>query len=225
MNDIFERQIAQLFLIACILAILGGCIGGPTETTPETDSISDTGENAGAATATPHLMPDSDPIQTYKIGNESTLPRHVEPHSYNLVNSQFRSESDLNMTVIVRRNGSSVFQRNVTIPPRRSIKIENHVVGNYTIEVNPKERPRRTFTSPWEEWDCNSVWFDMILRPNGSWSTEGGMTLVRCVTATPDTPLTDLNKSRADCETPTASLTVETEIKTLNCETPATAQD
>lgn len=214
-----------MVLVVGTLALLGGCIGSPAETAPGTDSVSETEGNTGAATVTPPLMPDSDPIQTYTIGNESALPRHVEPHSYNLVNGQFRSESSLNMTVIVRQNGSSVFQRTVTIPPRKHIKIENYVVGNYTIEVKPEEHPDRTFTSPWQEWNCNSAWFYMLLRPNGSWSTTGGMTLVKCVTVTPDTPSTNQTKTRGECETPTTSSTGETEITTLDCETPTTAQD
>jgi len=220
-----RSQVYLLLLTVGILALLGGCTGSPAETTPGTDSVSETEGNTGAATVTPPLMPDSDPIQTYLIGNKSAVPRHVEPHSYNLANGQFRSESSLNVTVIVRRNGSSVFQRNVTIPPRKYIKIENYVVGNYTIEVKPEEHPNRTFTSPWREWDCNSAWFDMILRPNGSWSTGGGMTLVKCVTVTPDTTSTNQTKTGVDCETPTTSSTAEAVIKTLDCETPATAQD
>jgi hypothetical protein len=188
-----RSQVHLLLLIVGMLTLLGGCMGSPAETTPGTDSVSETEGSAGSATATPPLMPDSDPIQTYMIGDNSTMPRNGTHHSYRIANSQFPSESDLHMTVIIRQNSSSVFQRNVTIPPRKHISIDNYVVGDYTIEVQPEEHPHRTFTSPLGKWDCNSAWFDMLLRPNGSWSTEWFRTMELCPTVTPDTSSTDMN--------------------------------
>lgn len=197
----------QLLLIVGIVAVSCGCIGAPAESTPGADSVGEPEESAGSATATatPSLMPQSDPIRTFDIGNESTLPPGIDRHDYQIVNAQFRSGPDLNLTIVVRRNGSIVFQRRATLPPQRHVRIRTYVTGNYTIEVTPEEHPRRAFRSPWREWDCNYARFDMILRPNGSWSTTGIKTVVGC--ETPATPSTDPIETRVDCETPTATST------------------
>ncbi|MFC7137268.1 hypothetical protein [Halobaculum litoreum] len=136
-----------LALAVLVVAVLAGCTGAAGPGAP-TDAPDRSTQSPSAATS----GPDEPPLDV--DGAAGTLGPDEPPHTVRIVNE---GSATRNVTLVVRRDGESVYDGSFRSFPNTTVLGEIDHVGNYSLTVAVAGGGGVTETIAASSFDCNSA--------------------------------------------------------------------